>query len=726
MVKPHSLLTDFDVHLFREGRHLRLFDKLGSFPLEVDGVSGIHFAVWAPGVEQVSVLNDSNYWSPGSEPLYPRLDGSGIWEGFIPGLGQDYAYKYGILLREGEPVLEKGDPMARLWESPPRTAAVTYSDQYAWGDEDWMNTRAQRQSLQSPMSIYEVHLGSWRRNPEQGNRSLFYRELADELTAYVVDMGYTHVELMPVMEHPFFGSWGYQITGYYAPSSRFGSPADFKYLIDSLHRAGIGVILDWVPSHFPADGHGLAAFTGERLYEYPDPRKGYQPDWNSLIFDYGRPEVRSFLLSNALFWLEEFHADGLRVDAVSSMLYLDYSREAGQWLPNRHGGNEHLEAITFLKELNTEVYGRMEGVHMIAEESTAWPAITKPVEFGGLGFGLKWMMGWMHDTLSYFKEDPLYRSYHQDKLTFGLMYAFSEQFVLALSHDEVVHGKGSLLGKMPGDPWQMLANLRLLFAFQFAHPGAKLHFMGAEIGQISEWHHDSSLPWHVLEQASNRGIQALVRRLNQLYRSEAALHTWQFESRGFRWVDGTDRGQSVLVFMRCGEPDEELVVVGHFIPTVVEGYRIGVPAPGVYEEMFNSDALEFGGSGVVNAAELRAEAVPYQGLPYSLLLTLPPLAIVFLKPRGVGETLGIEAPPAGVGKVRRKKGGEVKEEKESGGEQTAANELGEGPSGEGVEGATSVRQASGRRKAPASPRPTEAPAGDKLRLVKPVRTRKKK
>jgi 1,4-alpha-glucan branching enzyme len=633
MVKPHSHLTDLDIHLFREGRHLRLFDKLGSFSMTLDGLSGTYFAVWAPGVEEVSVLYDHNYWSPGSDCLLPRGDGSGIWEGFIAGFGVDTTYKYGIRKTLGGIVLEKGDPMARLWEAPPRTASVVYHDAYVWNDANWMTSRAGRHTPNHPMSIYEVHLGSWRRNPEQGNRSLFYRELANELTDYVRDMGYTHVELMPVMEHPFFGSWGYQITGYYAPSSRFGSPADFKYLIDQLHQAGIGVILDWVPSHFPADAHGLAAFTGDRLYEYPDPRKGYQPDWNSLIFDYGRPEVRSFLLSNALFWLEEFHADGLRVDAVSSMLYLDYSRSEGQWLPNRYGGNEHLEAVSFLRELNTEVYGRVEGVQMIAEESTSWPAVTKPVDHGGLGFGYKWMMGWMHDTLSYFKENPLYRSYHQDKLTFGLMYAFSEQFVLALSHDEVVHGKGSLLGKMPGDAWQMFANLRLLFGFQFAHPGAKLQFMGAEMGQMGEWNHDSSLPWHLLNDSQNRGIQNMMRRLNTLYRTEPALYALQYNERGFQWVDGTDRSQSVLIFLRRDATERPVVVVGHFIPTVVEGYRIGVPVAGVYEEILNSDHPDFGGSGVLNEQELHSEPIPYQGMPFSLMLTLPPLGIVYLKPK---------------------------------------------------------------------------------------------
>ncbi|MFZ9939960.1 MAG: 1,4-alpha-glucan branching protein GlgB [Bacteroidia bacterium] len=663
MVIPHSQLTDLDVHLFREGRHLRLFEKLGSFPVTLDGLSGTYFAVWAPGVEEVSVISDHNYWTPGSDCLLPRGDESGIWEGFIPGFGVDTAYKYGIRKSFGGIVLEKGDPMARLWESPPRTASVSYQDRYAWNDSDWMKSRAGRHTFNSPMSVYEVHLGSWRRNPEQGSRSLFYSELALELTEYVRDMGYTHVELMPVMEHPFFGSWGYQITGYYAPSSRFGSPADFKHLIDQLHQAGIGVILDWVPSHFPADAHGLAAFTGDRLYEYPDPRKGYQPDWNSLIFDYGRPEVRSFLLSNALFWLEEFHADGLRVDAVSSMLYLDYSRSEGQWLPNRYGGNEHLEAVSFLRELNTEVYGRVEGVHMIAEESTSWPAVTKPVDHGGLGFGFKWMMGWMHDTLSYFKENPLYRSYHQDKLTFGLMYAFSEQFVLALSHDEVVHGKGSLLGKMPGDPWQMFANLRLLFGFQFAHPGAKLHFMGAEMGQISEWNHDSSLPWHLLNESPNRGIQTLMRRLNALYRTEPALYAYQCDARGFQWVDGNDRTQSVLIFLRRDQSDVPIVVVGHFIPSVVEGYRIGVPVEGVYEEILNTDHPEFGGSGVLNAQELRSEPIPYQGMPYSLMLTLPPLGIVYLKPK----SLEPNKKPTGAAKVVRKSRASRLPAKESGG-----------------------------------------------------------
>ncbi|MCU0354621.1 MAG: 1,4-alpha-glucan branching protein GlgB, partial [Cytophagales bacterium] len=513
-----SLLTDFDISLFRAGKHYKLYEKLGSHVITHDGTQGTYFAVWAPNAERVSLIGNFNYWDRDSHPLYPRWDGSGIWEAFVPHIGHGEVYKYFVKSHNYGQELEKGDPFAMLWETPPRTASVVWDTAYQWNDTAWLTSRREKAGKVQPMSVYEVHLGSWGRVPEEGNRSLSYRELADRLPAYVKDLGFTHVEFMPVMEHPFFGSWGYQITGYFAPSSRYGTPQDFMHLVDALHQAGVGVILDWVPSHFPEDVHGLANFDGTRLYEHADPRKGWHPDWKSLIFNYGRNEVRAFLISNALFWLDRYHTDGLRVDAVASMLYLDYSRNAGEWIPNEYGGRENLEAISLLKEFNQAVYGEFPDVHTIAEESTAYPGVSKPVFAGGLGFGMKWMMGWMHDTLSYFSKEPLYRKYHQGQITFSLVYAFHENFMLPLSHDEVVHGKNPLIYKMPGDEWQKFANLRLLYGYMFAHPGMKLLFMGGEFGQTREWNHDRSLDWHLLDYPLHQGVRNALREINRLFR----------------------------------------------------------------------------------------------------------------------------------------------------------------------------------------------------------------
>lgn len=638
MVKQTSLFTDYDIHLFREGRHYRIYEKMGAHLHEFEGEQGVYFAVWAPNARQVSVIGDFNYWAAGADELFPRWDGSGIWEGFIPQLGQGVNYKYHILSHGNDTPMEKGDPYGFLWESPPKTASVVWDLDYQWHDADWLKNRKKHNALNAPLSVYEVHLGSWRRNPDDGGRSLYYFELAEELVQYVQEMGYTHVELMPVMEHPFFGSWGYQITGYFAPSSRFGSPQEFMYLVDKLHQAGIGVILDWVPSHFPTDGHGLAFFDGTHLYEHADPKKGYHPDWKSYIFNYGRNEVRSFLISNALFWLDKYHADGLRVDAVASMLYLDYSREEGQWVPNEYGGRENLEAISLLKEMNEQVYINFPDVQTIAEESTAWPLVSRPTSMGGLGFGMKWMMGWMHDSLSYFKENPLFRPFHHDKITFSIMYAFNENFMLPLSHDEVVHGKGSMINKMPGDEWQKFANLRLLYSYMFTHPGAKLNFMGGELGQAREWNHDSSLDWHLLDYQLHRGLNSLVRDLNFLYRREKSLYEQQFVSEGYEWIDGSDRSNSVLTFMRKDAAGDYLIVVLNFTPVVRTPYRIGVPDEGTYEEVFNSDRHEYGGSGVLNEGELTAEYFHYQWKDYSLQITLPPLGMVVLRSKKTKKT----------------------------------------------------------------------------------------
>jgi 1,4-alpha-glucan branching enzyme len=630
------LLTDLDIYLFREGTHASLYERLGCHPYpRSDSPPRARFAVWAPNASGVSVIGDWNGWDPGRDPLYPRYDSSGVWEGDVPaGIGQ--AYKYRIVTRDGA-TLEKADPFAFTCETPPKTASLVCDLAYAWGDAEWMRRRGAANAHDAPMSIYEVHLGSWRRIPEQGNRSLSYRELAQPLAEYVRELGFTHVELMPVTEHPFYGSWGYQTTGYFAPTARYGSPQDFMYFIDVLHQNGIGVILDWVPSHFPNDAHGLAAFDGTCLYEHADPRQGFHPEWKSLIFNYGRNEVRAFLLSSALFWLDRYHIDGLRVDAVASMLYLDYGREHGQWVPNPHGGKENLEAIEFMRRLNQATYRAHPDTQTIAEESTSWPLVSRPVDGGGLGFGFKWNMGWMHDTLAYFGRDSIYRSYHQGQLTFSIWYAFSENFVLPLSHDEVVYGKRSLIGRMPGDEWQQFANLRLLFGYMWAHPGKKLLFMGGEFGQWREWAHESSLDWHLLEQPRHAGVRRWVADLNRLLRAEPALHQVDFDNAGFEWVDWQDAASSVLSFLRLprggSTPAAAPVLVAcNFTPTPRVGLRVGVPQGGRWRELANSDAPLYGGSGMGNLGSVEAQPVSAHGRPFSLQVTLPPLSVVFFKP----------------------------------------------------------------------------------------------
>jgi 1,4-alpha-glucan branching enzyme len=627
-----SLLTDHDIYLFKEGSHFALYDKLGAHAALVNGVAGTHFAVWAPNAKYVSVIGDFNGWNAGSHPLNVRWDGSGIWEGFVPGVGPGAGYKYHISSAHRDYRAEKADPFAFFAETPPGTASVVWDLSYAWGDGEWMKNRRRANALDAPVSVYEVHLGSWRRVPEQMNRPLTYRELADLLPAYVKDLGFTHVEFMPIMEHPFYGSWGYQVTGFFAPTSRYGTPQDFMYLVDRLHQNGIGVILDWVPSHYPGDGHGLVYFDGTHLYEHEDPRKGFHPDWKSHIFNYGRHEVRSFLTSSALFWLEKYHVDGLRIDAVASMLYLDYSRKEGEWVPNPYGGKENIDAITFLRRLNEEVYRRHPDVQTIAEESTAWPMVSRPAYVGGLGFGMKWNMGWMNDTLAYFSKEPVHRKYHHNQLTFSIWYAFTENFLLSLSHDEVVHGKGSLLSKMPGDDWQKFANLRLLLGYLYTHPGKKLLFMGGEFGQRSEWSHEQSLDWHVLQYPIHHGVRDWLKDLNGLYRVEPALHEVDFSQEGFEWIDIGDWEQSIISFLRKGNyPGSRLLAVCNFTPVPRYRYRVGVPAGGYWKEVLNSDALEYGGSGHGNFGGVEANAVPAHGRDHSLSITLPPLGIVVFK-----------------------------------------------------------------------------------------------
>ncbi|CAN5325423.1 1,4-alpha-glucan branching protein GlgB [soil metagenome] len=626
-----SLLTDFDIHLIKSGKHYKLYEKLGSHAAEFKGKHGCYFAVWAPNAKSVSVIGNFNEWNSSANKLNPRWDESGIWEAFFPDIKNGEAYKYAIHSSTGE-FLEKADPFAFYSEIAPKTASIIWEAEYQWKDRRWLDERKKQTGKSKPYSVYEVHMGSWRRKLEDGNRSLSYRELAIEMVQYIVDLGFTHVEFLPVMEHPFFGSWGYQLTGYFAPTSRFGSPEDFKFLVDAFHQAEIGVILDWVPSHFPGDAHGLYKFDGTHLYEHADPRKGFHPDWSSYIYNYGRPEVRSFLISNAMFWLEKFHIDGLRVDAVASMLYLDYSRKAGEWIPNEYGGNENIEAIMFLKEFNETVYGQFPDTVTIAEESTAWPGVSKPTYLGGLGFGQKWMMGWMHDTLRYFKNDPVHRKYHQNDITFSIMYAFTENFMLPLSHDEVVHGKGSLIGRMPGDEWSKFANLRLMFSYMFAHPGTKLIFMGGEFGQTAEWNHDRSLDWGLTDYPTHKGIIHLIQDLNKLYKTETALYRYAFENNGFEWVDYGDRENSVIVFMRKGElPADSLVVVCNFTPAPRYSYRVGVPTRGTWKEIFNSDDLRYAGSGLLNQALMNTSPVKYHNKDYSVTLTLPPLAISVIK-----------------------------------------------------------------------------------------------
>jgi len=629
-----TLLTDDDLYLFNEGTHYRLHEKLGAHLLVIDGQEGTYFAVWAPDAKQVFVIGNFNGWNRSSHPLQSRGQ-SGIWEGFVPGIGRGTLYKYHIASRYRSYKVDKADPFAIYHEMPPKTASIVWDLEYNWGDQDWMEKRHAHNGLDDPLAIYEVHLGSWRRVPEEGYHSLSYRELADQLAEYVQQMGFTHVEFLPVMEHPFFGSWGYQTTGYFAPTSRYGTPQDLMYLIDCLHQRGIGVILDWVPSHFPNDEHGLGFFDGTHLYEHAHPKKGFHPDWKSYIFNYGRSEVQSFLISSALFWLDKYHADGLRVDAIASMLYLDYSREEGEWIPNKYGGRENLEAIDFLRKFNEEVYKNYNDVQTIAEESTAWPMVSRPTYVGGLGFGLKWDMGWMHDTLQYMSRDPIYRKYHHNDLTFRMLYAFTENFALPLSHDEVVHGKGSLLGKMPGDDWQKFANLRLLLGYMYAQPGKKLLFMGAELGQWREWHHDDSLDWHLIEYQRHTEIKKWVEDLNRLYRSEPALHELDCDSAGFEWIDGSDVEHSAISFIRKGKSTGEIVlIVCNFTPMTHFNYKVGAPRGGSWIELLNSDAKQYGGSGQGNLGGVEAATVPWHGRPYSLNITVPPLAAMFFKSNG--------------------------------------------------------------------------------------------
>lgn len=632
---PYSfppVLTDFDLYLIGEGTHQRIYEKLGAHVREIEGVRGVHFAVWAPNARRVSVVGDFNAWDGRRHPMRVRGT-SGVWELFIPELPEGTLYKFEITSQYGNVLLLKSDPYGFFFERPPKTATIVYDlSRVRLSDHAWMEARAGRRVLESPMNIYEVHLGSWRRVPEEGDRPLTYREAAHQLAAYVKEMGYTHVELLPILEHPFEGSWGYQALGYYAPTSRYGSPEDFAYFITYLHEQGIGVLLDWVPAHFPKDAHGLAFFDGTHLYEHADPRRGEHPDWGTLIFNYGRNEVRNFLLGSALFWLERYHVDGLRVDAVASMLYLDYSRRPGEWLPNPYGGNENLEAIAFLRRFNELVHELFPGAVTIAEESTAWPMVSRPTYLGGLGFTFKWNMGWMNDTLRYMARDPIYRKYHHNELTFSLMYAFSENFILPLSHDEVVHGKRSLLEKMPGDRWQKFANLRLLYGYMFGHPGKKLLFMGGEFGQWREWDVGTSLDWHLLQEEPHRQLHRYVRDLNHFYLAEPALYECDFEPSGFEWIECHDWEWSIIAFLRRARHGAPfLIFVCNFTPVPRLGYRIGVPEPGEYREVFNSDRPEYGGSGQGNVGPLRTDPIPWSGRPYSIQLTVPPLAVIVLK-----------------------------------------------------------------------------------------------
>ena len=626
-----SLLTDHDLYLFNEGSHLKLYERLGSHTRVVDGTEGTNFAVWAPDAEKVYVMGSFNGWNKTGHELYPRGQ-SGIWEGFVPHVRHGDPYKYHVVSRYHGYKVDKADPFAFHAETPPHTASIVWNLDYEWHDKDWMSTRAERNSLHAPMSIYEVHLGSWRRVPEDNNRSLSYREAAPKLAEYVERMGFTHIEFLPLTEHPFYGSWGYQTTGYFAATSRYGTPQDLKYLIDYLHQHGIAVILDWVPSHFPTDDWALGYFDGTHLYEHSDPRKGIHKDWDSYIFNYGRHEVRSFLLSSAMFWLEQYHIDGLRVDAVASMLYLDYSRKEGEWIPNIYGSNENLDAIDFLRRFNMEVYKHQPGTQTIAEESTAWAMVSRPIYVGGLGFGLKWDMGWMHDTLTYMSHDPVYRKFHHNELTFRMLYAFHENFVLPLSHDEVVHGKGSLLGKMPGDLWQKFANMRLLYAYMYAQPAKKLLFMGGEFGQWAEWSHESSLEWHLLQYESHSGLQKLVADLNATYRAQRALHELDCDPAGFEWIDGADSQQSMLSFMRKSKAGDEIVVaVFNFTPVPRHNYRVGVPRPGYWREIFNSDSQQYGGADFGNLGGMDTQDIAWHGKQHSLNVIVPPLGAIFFK-----------------------------------------------------------------------------------------------
>ena len=623
-----SVLSEFDRYLLAEGTFHRAYQKLGAHITERDGQRGVQFAVWAPNAKMTSVIGEFNDWNPLANRMEPSP--AGVWETFIPRMGPGEIYKYHLESNYGGYSVDKADPYGFAAEIRPHTASRVWElESYAWRDGSWMAARGKSNALDAPISIYEVHLGSWRRVPEEQSRWLSYRELAPLLAEYVHNAGFTHVELLPVMEHPFDGSWGYETTGYFAPTSRFGTPSDFMYFVDYLHQQGIGVILDWVPAHFPKDEAGLGYFDGTHLYEHADPRQGEHPDWNTFVFNYGRNEVRSFLISNALFWFDKYHVDGLRVDAVASMLYLDYGRREGEWMPNRYGGRENIDAIEFLRSVNEHVYAAFPDVMMIAEESTAWPQVSRPLYVGGLGFGFKWNMGWMHDMLSYMSQDPVFRSYHHNKITFSLLYAFTENFVLPYSHDEVVYGKGSMLRKLPGDDWQKFANLRLLYGFMFGHPGKKLLFMGSEFGQWSEWNHETSLDWHLLDTPLHRALQRWVRDLNTFYRGQRALHELDFDSGGFAWVDCTDFQRSVISFLRRGRnPADQLLLVCNFTPAVRQNYRVGVPRSGLWKELLNSDALLYGGSGQGNFGGVEAVPLPVHGQPFSLSMTLPPLGML--------------------------------------------------------------------------------------------------
>jgi len=627
------LLTDYDLYLSGEGTHYQNYEKLGAHVREMEGVRGVHFGVWAPNARRVSVVGDFNAWDGRVHPMRSR-GASGVWEIFLPSLDEGALYKFEILARDGKYLGLKSDPYGFAAEMRPKSASVVYDiDQYRWNDAAWLEARTARDWLHAPMSIYEVHAGAWRRKPENGDRWLTYRELADELVPYVKRMGYTHIELMPIMEHPLDASWGYQTVGYFSVTSRFGSPVDFMYFVDRCHQENLGVILDWTPAHFPRDAHGLAFFDGTHLYEHADPRRGAHPDWGTLVFNYGRNEVQNYLTSNALFWVDKYHVDGLRVDAVASMLYLDYSRKPGEWIPNPFGGRENLEAIAFLKRLNEILHTRHPGALTIAEESTSWPAVSRPTYLGGLGFDLKWNMGWMNDTLTYFMLDPLHRQYHHNELTFSMIYAFTENFILPLSHDEVVHGKRSLLEKMPGDNWQKFANLRLLFGYMYAHPGKKLLFMGAELAQRNEFSEVGSLEWALENSPPHRGVQRLVTDLNLLHTSERALHEVDFEWPGFEWIEPNDAAASVLALIRRGRnPEDFVVAVCNFTPVIRENYRVGVPNPGFYREILNTDSSHYEGTGTGNSGGVLAEPIPWNNRPYSLKLKLPPLAAVYLKP----------------------------------------------------------------------------------------------
>ncbi len=624
-----TLLTDTDLYLFNEGRHHGMQEKLGAHPMAVRGTDGTYFAVWAPNANYVSVIGDFNGWDKAANRLAPR-ESSGIWEGFVSGAKRGQAYKFHIGSSVAGYRADKADPYGLFNKTPPDTGSVIWTLEYAWGDKEWMRTRRARNALKAPVSIYEMHLGSWRRVPEEAGRSLTYREMAEQLPPYLRDMGFTHVEIMPVMEHPFYGSWGYQVQGYFAPTSRYGTPQDFMFLVDKLHQAGIGVILDWVPSHFPSDENGLGYFDGTHLYEHSDPRQGWHPDWNSFIFNYDRNEVRSFLISNALYWIEQYHADGLRVDAVASMLYLDYARQNGAWIPNRYGGRENIPAINFMRQLNEAVYSAHPDVQTIAEESTAWPQVSRPAYVGGLGFGLKWDMGWMHDTLRYMSKDAIHRKFHHSDLTFRMLYAFNENFILPLSHDEVVHGKGSLISKMSGDDWQKFAGLRALFGYMFAQCGKKMIFMGCEFAQWNEWYHETSLDWHLLEAAPHRGMQSWLRDLNRFYRATPSLYELDYDYQGFEWVDCDDSQQSCISLIRKGrDPNDLTLVVCNFTPVPRLNYRVGAPKAGTWVEALNSDSAFYGGSGLGNAGRVDSEPIPHHGRPCSLSITLPPLAAVF-------------------------------------------------------------------------------------------------